>query len=94
MDLLSKVSASRFTRRKLDINNDQSNANCSIGNKVIYNNEALKSNLCDYNNAYILVRGDIIIIGQNVSSTLVALKYCAPFIKYITKIDVTTIDDT
>ena len=46
------------------------------------------SNLCDYNNAYILVRGDITIIGH--IATQVAFKNCAPFIKSITKIDVTT----
>ena len=52
----------------------------------------LKSNLCDYNDAYILVRGDITIIGRNLA-TEVALKYCTPFIKWITKNDETTIDD-
>ena len=30
-----------------------------VGNKIIYNTEDLKSNLCGYNNAYILVTGDI-----------------------------------
>ena len=51
----------------------------------------LKSNLCDYKDAYILVRSDIAIIGHNV--TQVAFKNCSPFIKCITKIDGTTIDD-
>ena len=49
-----------------------------------------KSNLCDYNDAYILVRSDITIIRHNV--TQAAFKNCAPFIKCITKIDGTTID--
>ena len=51
----------------------------------------LKSNLCNYNDAYILVNGDIAIIGDYV--TQVAFKNCAPFIKCITEIDVKTIDD-
>ena len=47
--------------------------------------EVLKSSLCDYNDAYISVRGDITIIGHHV--TQVAFKSCAPFKKYITQID-------
>ena len=34
---------------------DKSNKNYDGGNKVIYNTEVLKSNLCDCNDAYILV---------------------------------------
>ena len=68
-----------------------SNANYDAGNGIIYNTEVLKSNLCDYDNAYILVRGDITIIGDN--GTQIAFKNCAPFIKCVTKIDGTTIDD-
>ena len=54
--------------------------------------KVLKSNLCDFNDAYILVRGDITIIRCNLV-TKIAFKDCAPFIKCITKIDETTIDD-
>ena len=52
----------------------------------------LKSNLCDYNDAYILVRGDITIIGRNILIE-VAFQNCVLFIKFITKIDGTTIDN-
>ena len=51
----------------------------------------LKSNLCDYNDAFILVRGDITIIELNVAR--VAFKNYAPFTKCIAKIDGTTMDD-
>ena len=51
----------------------------------------LKSNLCDYIDAYILVRGNITIIGHQV--TQIPFKNCVPFIKCITEIDRTTIDD-
>ena len=37
--------------------NDQSNMNQDVGNDIIYSAEVLKSNICDYNDAYILVRG-------------------------------------
>ena len=51
----------------------------------------LKFNLCDFNDAYILVRGDMTI--ANDYRTLVTFKNWAPFIKCITKIDGRTLDD-
>ena len=33
-----------------------------IGNEITYSTEVLKYNLCDYNDAYLLVRGNITII--------------------------------
>ena len=46
--------------RKWNIANDQSNVNFDVGNKIIYNIGVLNFNLCDYNDAYILVSCDII----------------------------------
>ena len=43
----------------------------------------MKSSLCDYKDAYILVSGDITIIGHQ--ETQVALKNCALFTKCVTK---------
>ena len=43
--------------RKWNTVNDQSNMNQDVGNDIIYSAEVLKSNICDYNDAYILVRG-------------------------------------
>ena len=54
---MNEASDSKFVTRKWNIVNDQSNANYDVGNEIIYNTEVLKSNLCDYNDAYILVRG-------------------------------------
>ena len=51
----------------------------------------MKSILWGFNGAYILVRGDITIIGHQI--TQVAFKNCALFAKCITKIDGTTTDD-
>ena len=76
--------------RKWNIVNDLLNANYEVGNEIIYNTEVLKSKLCDYNDDYILVRGDIAIIGHQV--TQVAFKVFSPFTKCITKIDGTAID--
>ena len=81
----------KFVTRKWNIVNDQSNPTYDVGNEIIYNREVLKSNLCDCNDAYILVRGDITIIGHQ--ATQVAFKNGAPFTKCITKIDGATIND-
>ena len=72
--------------------------NYGVGNESIYNTEVLnftevlKFNLWDYNDAYILVRGNIITTAYNIP-TQVAFKYCVPFTKCITKVDGTTIND-
>ena len=71
--------------------NNLSNMNYNVGNEIIYNTKILKSNLCDYNNAYILVRGDITIVGDN--ATQAAFENCAPFTKCIIKFDGTAICD-
>ena len=77
--------------RKWNIVNDQSKANYDGGNEIIYNTEVSKSNLCDYNDAHILVKGDITITSA--PTTQISFKQCAPFTKCITKSDGTTIDD-
>ena len=61
-NLLNEASDSRYERRKWNLVNDQSNANYDVGHEAIYNTEVLKSNLCDQNDAYIVVRGDITVL--------------------------------
>ena len=92
LNLLNEASDYKFVTRKWNIVNDNSKPIHGVGKEVIYNTEVLKSNLCDYNDGYILVRGDITITGRNIA-TEVAFKNCEPFTKCITKIDKTTIDD-
>ena len=79
--------------RNRNIVNDQSNANYSEENEITYSTEVSKSNFCNYNNAYILARGDIRIIGHKLK-TEVAFKNCAPFLRYIPKIDGEAINNT
>ena len=42
-DLLNKANNSKFVKRKWNIVNDNSNANCSVGNEIKYKTELLKS---------------------------------------------------
>ena len=69
----------------------QSNANYGAGNEIIYNIEVLKSHLCDYNDAQILVT--VYLTVRAAPGTQITFKNCVPFTKCITKIDKTTIDD-
>ena len=75
--------------RKWNIVNDQSNANYDVGNEIIYNTEVLKYNLCDYNDAFILVRGNNTIIGHQVTQVDLQIVHHTKCIK---KNDGTTID--
>ena len=70
-------------------NNDNSKVNYGGGNGIIYKNEVLKSNLCDYNTE-ILVRGLITVSAVGVAE--LAFKKFEQFTKYITKTDGRTID--
>ena len=92
LNLLNEANDSKFVTRKWNIDNDNLKVNYDAANELTYNTEVLKSSLCDYNAAYILVIGNIIISGNNLA-TQVAFKNCAPFTKFITKIDETAIDD-
>ena len=80
----------KFVTRKWNMVNDKSDANHDLGYEIICNTEVLKSNLCDYNNAYILVKGDITVTA--VSATQVSFKNCASFTKFTIKLDGATIE--
>ena len=82
LNLLNEASESKFVTRKWRIVNDQSDANYDVGNEIIYDTEVLKSNLCDYNDANILGKGDITV--KVAPATQVSFKNCAPFFKCIT----------
>ena len=92
LNLLNEANDSKFAIRKWNTVNDNSKTNYDVGNEIMYNTEVLKSNLCDYNYSYILVRGDITVTAA--PETKVAFKNSTPFTKCITNIDGTTIDDT
>ena len=70
LNLLNEANDSEFVTRKWNIDNDNSKANHDVGKEIIYNTEVLKSNICDYNDAYILVRGNITIIGLQVTQVV------------------------
>ena len=88
LNLMNEAIDSKFVTRKWNIVNDNSKALYGDEDEITCNTEVLKSNLCDYNDAYILVT-DMTAAPQ----TQVVFKNYAPFTKCITKIDGKTIDD-
>ena len=71
LNLLNEANDSKFVTREWNIVNDNSKSNYDTTNEITYNIEILKCNLCDYNNAYILVRGDITVIAAPANKVVV-----------------------
>ena len=86
----------KFATRKWYVINDQNNTDYGEGNEdsttVKFETKIIKSNLCDYSDAYILVTGNITATGGD-ANTRVAFKNCAPFTKCITHINDEHVDN-
>ena len=82
--------SSKFATRKWYVINNQNNTNYGEGNEdsttVKFETKVIKSNLCDYSDAYILVTGNITATGGD-PNIRVAFKDCAPFTKCIIHIN-------
>ena len=82
--------SSKFATRKWYVINDQNNTDYGEGNEdsttVKFETKVIKSSLCDYSDAYILVTGNITATGGD-ANTRVAFKNCAPFTKCITHVN-------
>ena len=63
LNLLNEAIDSNFVTRKWNIGNNNSKSNYDTSNEITYNTEILKSNLCDYNDAYILVRSFFTVVA-------------------------------
>ena len=61
------------------------------GDVIKFETEAIKSSLCDYSGAFILVTGNITVAADNNAD--VAFKNCTPFSSCITKIDDAFVDE-
>lgn len=85
MNLLNESIDSKFLIRKWNIVNDQSNVHYDTASVIIYNTEVVKSNLWDYNDTYISLMDHNTVVRA--PGFQIALKNCAPFTKWIAKID-------
>ena len=64
---------------------------CKQGDVIKFETETIKSSLCDYSGAFILVTRNITVAANN--DTDAAFKNCAPFSTCTTKIDDTFVDE-
>ena len=76
--------------------NDESRGTYSVNSQIKYKTTMLKSSVCDYSDAYILVEGKIKITGEGDDAAAiqaderdkgVAFKNCAPFTNCICEIN-------
>ena len=92
--------ASKFKTIKWIEINDDSIGTYNPGSQIKFKTTILKSSLCDYSDAYIHVKGTIIVnntaaadADANNTNKKVIFKNCAPFTNCITEINNTDIDN-
>ena len=82
--------------------NDESRGAYNVNSQIKFKTTMVKSSLCDYSDAYILVKGKITITGAGADAAVrqaderdkgVAFKNCAPFINCISEINNTQADN-
>ena len=91
---------SKFRTRNLVEINDKSGGVYNVNSQIKFKTTMLKSRLCDYSDAYILVKGTINVnntvgagVGTNNTNKKVIFKTCAPFTNCISEINNTQIDN-
>ena len=87
------------TKHWVEIDDDVRSA-YSPNKQIIFKRSMLRSNLCDYSDAYILVKGNITVsntaagAAANNTNKKVIFKNCAPFTNCISKISNEQIDNS
>ena len=81
--------------------NDESRGIYHVNSQIKFKTTMLKYSLCDYNDAYIFIKGKITITGAGANAAArqaderdksVAFKNCAPFTNFISEINNTQVD--
>ena len=93
---------SKFRTKHLVEINDESRGTYNVNSQIKFKTTMLKSSLCDYSDAYILVKGTITINGTGANAAArqaderdkgVAFKNCTPFTNCISEINNTQVDN-
>ena len=91
---------SKFRTRNWVEINDESRGAYNVNSQIKFKTTMLKSSLCDYRDAYILVKGTISVnntaadgAAANYTNKKVIFKNCAPFTNCISEINNTQIDN-
>ena len=80
-----------FSKTWYVIDSQKTKGKYKQGDVIKFEIETIKSSLCNYSDAFILVTGNITVAADN--DTDVAFKNCAPFSTCTTKIDDTFVDE-
>ena len=79
--------------------NDESRGTYNVGSQIKFKTTMLKSSLCDYSDAFILVKGTISVnntdaanAAANNTNKKVIFKNCVPFTNFISEINNTQLD--
>ena len=98
-DYVSNQPSKFRTRNWVEIN-DESRGAHNVNSQIKFKTTMLKSSLCDYSDAYILVKGTITVnntaaqgAAANNTNKKVIFKNCAPFTNCISEINNTQIDN-
>ena len=83
---------SKFATKKWYVIDSESKGNYPHEHPIKFLTNSLESIICDYSDAYILVTGNINVVGGN-NNTKVAFKNCSPFRKCRIEINETFIDE-
>ena len=85
----------RFVRKEWIKVSDQSEKNCNVNKKIIIKTPMLGSDLCNFSNAYIVVKGDITVTEPDNAKRNkgIAFKSNVPYINCISKINGVQIDN-
>ena len=76
--------------------NDEFRGTYNVNSQIKFKTTILKSSLCDYSDAYILVKGTITVkntVAANNTNKKVIFKNCAPFTICISEINNTQVDN-
>ena len=99
LDNTSNLPSKLKTKNWVEIN-DESQGTYNKDNQIRYKTSMLRSSLCDYSNAYTLVKETITVentaeaaLATNNLNKKVILKNCAPFTNCISRINNTQVND-
>ena len=91
---------SKFRTKNWVEMNDESRGTYNNNSQIRFKTRMLKSSLCDYSDAYILVKGTIAVhntaaadVDANNTNKKVIFKNCAPFFNCISEINNTQVDN-
>ena len=85
---------SKFATKKWYVIDSESKGSYSHHDPIKFLTKSIESSLCDYSDAYVLVTGNVAVVGANNNNTKVSFKNCTSFRKCRTEINEAFIDET